>query len=95
MEAKVSINCEVKYQLIGFGGISGHYTSKDFEIVYDYLKEYNTEKTATLRAGNYYTFIKVSNNYYRLITPMEAERDYKMFLIISHQCYQKHKDISV
>ena len=32
------------------------------------------EKTATLRAGNYCTFIKVSNNYYRLITPMEAER---------------------
>ena len=44
MEVKVSINCEVKYHLIGFGGISGHYTSKDFEIVYDYLKEYNTEK---------------------------------------------------
>ena len=51
MEVKVSINCEVKYHLIGFGGISGHYTSKDFEIVYDYLKEYNTDishETGTL-----------------------------------------------
>ena len=42
MEVEVSINCEVKYHLIGFGDISGHYTSKDSGIVYDYLKEYNT-----------------------------------------------------
>ena len=33
----------MRYHLIGFGGISGHYTSKDFELVYDYLKEYNTD----------------------------------------------------
>ena len=43
MEVKVSINCEVKYHLIGFGDMSGHYTPKDFERVYDSLKEYNTE----------------------------------------------------
>ena len=35
METKVSISCEVKYHLIGFDGISGHYTPKDFERVYD------------------------------------------------------------
>ena len=42
METKVSISCEVKYHLIGFGDMSGHYTPKDFERVYDSLKEYNT-----------------------------------------------------
>ena len=51
MEVKVSINCEVKYHLIGFGGISGHYTSKDFEIVYDYLKEYNTDISHEIYEG--------------------------------------------
>ena len=48
---KVSINCEVKYNLIGFGGISGHYTSKDFELVYDYLKEYNTDISHEIYEG--------------------------------------------
>ena len=43
METKVSISCEVKYHLIGFDFISGHYTPKEFERVYDYLKEYNTD----------------------------------------------------
>ncbi len=43
MEVKVSINCEVKYHLIGFGDMSGYYTPKDFERVYDSLKEYNTD----------------------------------------------------
>ena len=43
METKVSISCEVKYYLIGFDFISGHYTPKEFERVYDYLKEYNTD----------------------------------------------------
>ena len=38
METKVSISCEVKYHLIGFGDMSGHYTPKDFERVYDSLK---------------------------------------------------------
>ena len=51
MEVKVSINCEVKYHLIGFGGISGHYTSKDFELVYDYLKEYNTDISHEIYEG--------------------------------------------
>ena len=43
MEVKVSLTCEVRYHLIGFGDISGHYTSKDFECVYDSLKGYNTD----------------------------------------------------
>ena len=43
MEVKVTLNCEVKYILIGFDGISGNYTPKEFERVYDYLKEYNTD----------------------------------------------------
>ena len=43
METKVSITCEVWYHLIGFGDMSGKYTPKDFERVYDYLKEYNTD----------------------------------------------------
>ena len=40
---KVSLTCEVRYHLIGFDGISGHYTPKDFERVYDSLKGYNTD----------------------------------------------------
>ena len=51
MEVKVSINCEVKYHLIGFGGISGHYTSKDFELVCDYLKGYNTDISHEIYEG--------------------------------------------
>ena len=43
MEVKVSLSCEVRYHLIGFDFISGHYTPKEFERVYDYLKEYNTD----------------------------------------------------
>ena len=43
MEVKVSLSCEVRYHLIGFGDMSGHYTPKDFERVYDSLKEYNTD----------------------------------------------------
>ena len=35
MEVKVSLTCEVRYHLIGFGAMSGHYTPKDFERVYD------------------------------------------------------------
>lgn len=38
MEVKVSLTCEVGYHLIGFGDMSGHYTPKDFERVYDSLK---------------------------------------------------------
>ena len=43
MEVKVTLNCEVEYRLIGFDFISGHYTPKEFERVYDSLKEYNTD----------------------------------------------------
>ena len=30
MEVKVSVSCEVSYHLIGFDGISGRYTPKEF-----------------------------------------------------------------
>ncbi len=43
MEVKVSLTCEVRYHLIGFGDMSGHYTPKDFEYVYNSLKGYNTD----------------------------------------------------
>ena len=43
MEVKVTLNCEVEYRLIGFDFISGYYTPKDFERVYDSLKGYNTD----------------------------------------------------
>ena len=43
MEVKVSLSCEVWHHLIGFGDMSGKYTPKDFERVYDSLKEYNTD----------------------------------------------------
>ena len=33
MEVKVSINCEVKYHLIGFGDMSGYYTPQEFDRV--------------------------------------------------------------
>ena len=52
METKVSISCEVKYHLIGFDSIgSGHYTPKEFERVYDYLKEYNTDISHEIYEG--------------------------------------------
>ena len=51
METKVSISCEVKYHLIGFDFISGHYTPKEFERVYDYLKEYNTDISHEIYEG--------------------------------------------
>ena len=43
MEVKVSLSCEVSYLLVGFDGISGRYTPKEIERVYDSLKEYNTD----------------------------------------------------
>lgn len=43
MEVKVSISCEVSYHLVGFDGISGSYTPKEFERVYDSIKEYNID----------------------------------------------------
>ena len=51
MEVKVSLTCEVQYHLIGFDFISGHYTPKEFERVYDYLKEYNTDISHEIYEG--------------------------------------------
>ena len=51
MEVKVTLNCEVEYRLIGFDSISGHYTPKEFERVYDYLKEYNTDISHEIYEG--------------------------------------------
>ena len=51
METKVSITCEVWYHLIGFGDMSGKYTPKDFERVYDSLKEYNTDISHEIYEG--------------------------------------------
>ena len=51
MEVKVSLSCEVWYHLIGFGDISGHYTPKDFERVYDSLKWYNTDISHEIYEG--------------------------------------------
>ena len=51
MEVKVSLSCEVRYHLIGFGDISGYYTPKDFERVYGYLKEYNTDISHEIYEG--------------------------------------------
>ena len=51
MEVKVTLNCEVEYRLIGFDFISGHYTPKEFERVYDYLKEYNTDISHEIYEG--------------------------------------------
>ena len=42
MQVKVTLNCEVKYILIGFDELSGYYTPKEFERVYDTVKGYNT-----------------------------------------------------
>ena len=51
MEVKVSLTCEVSYHLIGFGDMSGYYTPKDFERVYDSLKEYNTDISYEIYEG--------------------------------------------
>ena len=51
MEVRVSLTCEISYHLIGFGDISGCYTPKDFERVYDYLKEYNTDISHEIYEG--------------------------------------------
>ena len=51
MEVEVSLTCEVSYHLIGFGDISGHYTPKDFERVYDSLKGYNTDISHEIYEG--------------------------------------------
>ena len=51
MEVKVSLTCEVRYHLIGFDFISGYYTPKDFERVYDSLKEYNTDISHEMYEG--------------------------------------------
>ena len=42
---------EVRYHLIGFGDISGYYTTKDFERVYDSLKGYNTDISHEIYEG--------------------------------------------
>ena len=51
MEVKVSLACEVRYHLIGFGDISGYYNYKDFERVYDSLKGYNTDISHEIYEG--------------------------------------------
>ena len=51
MEVKVSLTCEVRYHLIGFGDISGYYNYKDFERVYDSLKGYNTDISHEIYEG--------------------------------------------
>ena len=51
MEVKVSINCEVKYHLIGFGDMSGYYTPQEFERIYDSIKVYNTDISHEIYEG--------------------------------------------
>ena len=51
MEVKVSLTCEVQYHLIGFGDMSGKYTPKDFERVYDSLKGCNTDISHEIYEG--------------------------------------------
>lgn len=51
MEVKVSLTCEVQYHLIGFGDMSGYYTPKDFERVYDSIKGYNTDISHEIYEG--------------------------------------------
>ena len=51
MEMSIPLHCEVKYNLLGFGAMSGHYTPKEFERVYDYLKEYNTDISHEIYEG--------------------------------------------
>ncbi len=43
MEVKVSLTCEVRYHLIGFGGMSGYYTPKDLNVCMTLLKGCNTD----------------------------------------------------
>ena len=43
MEMSIPLHCEVKYNLLGFGAMSGFYTIKDLERVYDLIKGYNTD----------------------------------------------------
>ena len=42
---------EVRYHLIGFGDISGYYTTKDFERVHDSLKGYDTDISHEIYEG--------------------------------------------
>ena len=51
MEVKVSVSCEVRYRLIGFGDMSDDYTPKEFERVYDSLKGYNTDLSHEIYEG--------------------------------------------
>ena len=51
MEMSIPLHCEVQYHLIGFGDMSGKYTPKDFERVYDSLKEYNTDISHEIYEG--------------------------------------------
>ena len=51
MGVKVSINCEVKYHLIGFGDMSGYYTPQEFERIYDSIKVYNTDISHEIYEG--------------------------------------------
>lgn len=51
MKVKVTLNCEVKYILIGFDELSGHYTPKEFERVHGSLKGYNTEVSHEIFEG--------------------------------------------
>ena len=51
MEVKVSLTCEVRYHLIGFGDMSGYYAPKDFERVHDSLKGYNTDISHEIYEG--------------------------------------------
>ena len=51
MEMSIPLHCEMQYHLIGFDFISGHYTPKEFERVYDSLKEYNTDISHEIYEG--------------------------------------------
>ena len=51
MGVKVSINCQVKYHLIGFGDMSGYYTPQEFERIYDSIKVYNTDISHEIYEG--------------------------------------------
>ena len=51
MKVKISLNCEVRYHLIGFGDMSGYYTPKEFERVFDSLKGYNTDISHEIYEG--------------------------------------------
>ena len=51
MEMSIPLHCEVKYNLLGFGAMSGHYTHKEFERLYDSLKVYNTDLSHEIYEG--------------------------------------------